>query len=133
MNKQCRTPLRILLCLLGAVYASFVVGCDDEPPPPETVVRGSVTYHDAPVTGGIVLFYVKDGDEMRKYAGEIYDDGTYELTYIVPGEAFIAIDTTIKKGLPTFVSLPDKFINPRQSGLSYTVTEGPQTYDIELD
>jgi hypothetical protein len=119
---------RLIVLLLAC--SGLLAGCDDTPPPPETVVTGRVSYQGKPVTGGTIIFQI-EGKE-HPHMGVIYEDGTYELTYIVPGNATIAIDTGTKKGLPTYVELPRKYTSPSRSGLSYQVVEGPQTHNIDL-
>ena len=120
--------------LLATTLASLVVltACDTPPEPPETVVTGTVSYQGKPVTGGTIYFQMEDAEASRPYAGRIYDDGTYEVTYIVTGAALIAVDTGTEAGKETYVELPRRFSSPTKSGLEYTVVEGPQTYDVEL-
>jgi hypothetical protein len=119
----------VVVTTLGILAA----GCNAPPEPPETVVTGSVTYKGQPVTGGTLIFQMKNAGTKRPYAGQIYEDGTYELTYVVPGEALIAVETATKQGLSTYVELPRKYSSPTKSGLKYQVVEGPQAFDIKLD
>ena len=133
MNPPCSAIRWNWLLLLGSCYACFLLGCTKTPSPPETVVTGTVTYQGKPVTGGSVIFDMEDPSSSRPYMGEIYDDGTYELTYVVPGKAKVAIVTDTKQGLPTYVEIPRKYTSPKKSGLEYEVITGPQTYNIVLD
>ena len=136
ISKHCTSPgrhdtlLRVVLACLALGSLLLHSGCGDSPPPPETVVTGTVTYQGKPVTGGIVYFVIGDG---RPYAGPIAEDGTYEVTYIVTGDASIAVDTNTKAGLPTHMELPPQYSSPSRSGLNYTVVEGKQTHDIVLE
>ena len=127
--------LPLASCLLSMLMGSLLLaaGCDSAPPPPpERVVTGLVTYQGKPVTGGTVIFQPMEKG-ARPYMGVIGDDGNYELSYIVPGEFAVAVETETKRGLPTHVEIPRRYNSPSQSGLKFQVGEGAQTYNIELD
>jgi len=110
----------------------FVCGCGG-PPRPETVVTGTVTHQGQPVTGGTVIFEITGDRGPLPYPGEIAADGTYELTNGVPGPARIAVDTGIRKGLPDYFPLPERYADPDTSGLTYEVVKGKQQHDIVIE
>ena len=80
MNKSGLVPVSLVLLLLAA-------GCSSRP---GGSVYGKVTYHDAPVPGGIVLFVPAEGPA---YKASITADGTYSTTDVPPGEYTVTVDT----------------------------------------
>jgi hypothetical protein len=117
-----------------------------------TPVSGNVTYKGQPVTGGQLTFV---GDDWININAIIDENGHYEINAPV-GNVKIAIDNRMmiqrgsvqkaaskgagpRPGGPEatplkgkYVQLPNKAYDPTTSGLTYTVTSGPQTHNIEV-
>jgi hypothetical protein len=130
-----------------------VTGCG----PRTGTVSGKVTYKDQTLRGGRVTFVTPDG----VWGGnvEIQEDGSYAFDKVPPGPVKAAVDTRFlaprpapagvkmpapppeaeKYGPPVaknakerYVKIPDQYANPDTSDLTYTVTPGSQTINIEL-
>jgi hypothetical protein len=139
-----------LVLLVAAVVGS---GCGGAvKPPPNADVSGKVYYKGQPLPGGLVSFVTVKGGFAS--GGTIDENGNYKVTAPV-GEVLVTVDNTMLKtgrGVPRegphpknpdapapqemkgrYVAIPNKYANADQSGLKYTVVEGPQTYDIKLE
>lgn len=129
------------LFLMGAVVA---VGCDD----PETLGRvyGRVTYLGEPVTAGILVF--SNHQAGVHMTAELNADGTYELQtaggFGLPfGTYQVAINPPLAEppvlGAPappprvlSPSNIPLQYRELETSGLSITVGEGENPFDIEM-
>jgi len=132
-----------LILLLGALA---VAGCGG---PPTGDISGKVIYQGKALPGGYVNF-TTEGPGGRTVSGEVGKDGSYSVQKVPVGEAKVtvqgiqvlpmpAMPPSMKKGVvpppeakrePVYV--PPKYGNADKSGLTYTVKNGPQTYDVEL-
>jgi hypothetical protein len=114
-------------------------------------VTGKVRFHGRPVPSGTVTFIGADGNAVYS---KIASDGTYRIARVPVGEAKIAVDShpRVPAGLQRprhtapgepahgtapapaeqSVAIPERFKKAESSGLTYHVTKGEQTYDIEL-
>lgn len=136
-----------LPCL--AVFA--LVGCGSN----TGSVSGKVTYKKKPFPGGTVTFL--DSKQQVKTA-PIEADGNYTIEGVAAGPVKISVSPPppppkmpmgakmdpAKMGAPAGaasaapptgakpVSLPQRYQNPEESGLTYTVTKGKQEHNIEL-
>ena len=137
-----------LLLLLSA-------GCE----PNTGEVSGKVTYRRQPLPYGTILFYCSDQQIISRL---IAPDGTFDVAGIPAGLVRIAIRTyppippgfQIPQKLPPSrnapilsrapvvqpsgntrqqVKIPRKYSNPDESGLVLEVSEGSQTFNIDLD
>jgi hypothetical protein len=142
------------LCLpLGLLLPA--AGCKKTPHAADHVdVSGQVLYNGKPVTGGQVTFVTVEGAFAS--TGSIDEKGNYTIKAPV-GEVKIAVDTEMlnpsnrgakmeaaRKGAGrpdagdpnppkgTYVKIPQKYRTADSSELSYTVTRGSQTHNIEL-
>ena len=137
---------RIAAAILLAVALSLAAGCGRG----KGDVSGKVTYNGKPLPFGNVQFISPAGN----VPGEIKPDGTYSVTGVPVGLSKIAVNcqdpayadymkalsASIKdknvpkpKGNPEdFDKIPRKYFDPEQSGLTYEVKSGAQTYDIDL-
>jgi hypothetical protein len=151
-DPEMRTHVRPLLLL--PLVLVLACGCGGR----AAKLSGHVTYKGQPVGGGSVSFYPKTGGG---YSAIIAPDGTYTTTDLPPGEMAVAIETESAKGKEIteqtgggghkapmsprpgagegaprggqYVKIPDKYKNQETSGLSVTLTSGPQTKDFPLD
>ena len=110
-------------------------------------LEGTVTYHDRPVPYALVIASAPGGERaVTAYADA---QGRYRLTSVPLDEVQIGVDTKAGRGqmmgrmmaasrgaggeMPTFVDVPEKYFHPRTSGVTTTISDGPNTFDIELD
>ena len=140
---QARWVLRATLLVLLVVA---LAGCSR----PKGIVAGKVSYNGEAVPSGTVSFYGKD-DEVS--SAPIGPDGTYEATKVPLGEVKVTVTTppppdpnaaerlknnpmVIDRGIvikqEKVVSVPRKYNLPGTSGISLTVTQGSQPFDITL-
>ncbi len=128
-----------------ALVCSFLLsGCG----PSEPVVRGRVTYKDQPLTSGEVRFFPSSGPSRSAL---INAEGMYEIKNAPEGDVRIAVISQKSAGTPVGPkasvkkpaadaaplerpksAIPEKYNDPKTSGLTYTVTQGAQSHDIEL-
>jgi hypothetical protein len=126
--------------LLGAIVA--LGGCGSQ-----AVVTGKITYKKEPLTTGEVSFIASDG---KSRSGLISPDGTYKIVDAPLGSVVIVVVAKqlagkVEKGDPLSAkpkggraaqmksAIPEKYNDPKTSGLTYTVTSGRQTRDIDLE
>jgi hypothetical protein len=136
--------------LLGTVALAFA-GCSSKAGPSGTVT-GKVTYKGEPVPAGEVVFNLI-GNDVGGAIAQINSDGTYKATGVPIGSVVVTVSTPSapptqeqaaknplmqkKRFVPKgenkkTVSIPPKYSRPTSSGLSLTVREGTQPYDIDL-
>jgi len=142
-----RTPVRRLGRFLLLPLVLALAGCGKG----QATVSGKVAFNGQPLPSGTVAFLGEDG---RAYTGVIGADGTYTLEKVSPGPMKISVQTPPPpSGKPVVqpppgassmpgmdmrnrevktVAIPRKYEDPNTSGLTYTVTSGSQTHDIEL-
>lgn len=143
--------MRYLYLALGLSLAT--IGCGRS----TGTISGKVYYKNAPLKGGNVTFLTKD-KKISKLA-EIKEDGSYDIERMPAGEAFIMVDTSalkpsqgmhmnappkgvepppgyespnVKEDAKRYVPIPPQYADPDKSGLTYTITGGKQTHDINL-
>jgi hypothetical protein len=130
----------------GLFLVLLAVGCDGGAKTAK--VSGKVTYNGKPIASGQVTF---EGEGGKTGAGPIAD-GTYAISDAPVGPVRIGV-VSIKRGpkavnpsevasgtsspspapaAAKFVPVPERFGIPAKSGLTYTVTAGSQTYDIDI-
>ena len=120
-------------------------------------VTGKVLYRGEPLTSGAVIFHGADG---RIESGNIDHLGNYVIARAPAGPVKVAVVAgggesaseggkaggKFEKPSPKHpgagsappapnrkVLIPEKYRNPDQSGLTYTVTPGTQTFNLNLD
>jgi hypothetical protein len=118
-------------------------------------VSGQVLFQGKPLPGGTVQFVSVVGAFASN--GIIDEKGKYSIKAPV-GDVRISVDNRVLRkegkganldavrrgaGRPdsgdpdpvkgTYKQIPAKYYDPDNSGLTYTVTNGPQTHDIELN
>ncbi len=122
-----------LLVFVGAVC----VGCGSGVPQ----LSGTVTLDGSPMSTGQVVF---KGDNLPTAYAEIQSNGTYVVktgssaglpagTYQVSVAAYETLPSTDPTQPPDRKLIsPKKYESPKNSGLSFQVIPGSNTYDIEL-
>jgi hypothetical protein len=141
-----RPAMRLTFPLLLAFFCTC--GCGGS----KAVVRGKVTYKNNPLTSGEVRFIGKTGTVPR--AALINPEGMYRIDDAPIGEVRVAVVSFKTTG--TFAApiiggkgkagtgktsdgaasrpsaIPEKYKDVKTSGLTYTISSGSQTIDIEL-
>ncbi len=74
---------------LGTLFA-FVVGCNDGVANAPCNVSGKVTYKGAPVTGGNMTFWSKEGGS---YSTTLDANGKYTTSNLPAGSAVVSVET----------------------------------------
>jgi hypothetical protein len=147
MVRPFRDTTQIMLAVSLVVIPT---ACSSSKPTAE--VQGRVTYKGAPLPEGTILFLAED---RHQDIGSINPDGTYTVKRAPlgrskvsvqtlpplppPGPAVRAVNEPEKKGVPSgdkspvrSVPIPARYANTDTSGLTFTVQEGINRYDIEL-
>jgi hypothetical protein len=135
-----------LLCVL--LLLPWASGCGDKA---KGVVSGKVTYQGKPLANGTVTFVPEEGAPQH---AEIKSDGTYRMTHAPMGLVKIGVESRasqessapkkmprnpedygkLEKAMTGKDSLiPEKYADPNQSGLTFTVKKGQQKHDIDLE
>lgn len=149
------SPLRGVYRLAGVLFlVSFLgaLGCGSTP----GTVTGKVYFKDQPLKGGNVTFLT--ADKKVSQMAKIGEDGSYTIDKIPAGPVKIGVETKSlkqsasvpryspppgmsspnktggdpKEILKRYVAIPEKYADPLESGLEYTVQSGNQPWDIKL-
>jgi hypothetical protein len=144
----CRAWWCLPCCLLV-----LAAGCRPSRTVEHVEVTGRVLYNGQPLPGGRVAFVTVVGAFASN--GNIDEQGNYKIQAPV-GDVTISVDNRMLRGQPlgksegmkkgagrpeqpdpdpvkgTYKQIPSKYYTPDTSGLTYTVTSGPQKHDIEL-
>jgi len=135
----------VLLVLL--LFCSLAAGCAK----PKGSISGKVTYQGKPLTTGFVTFTPEKGPAVTS---PIDGEGNYRVEKVPVGAAKISVTAVsgtnteslrkvsnpkdpkeMMKALKpesTGLKIPLTYNDPDQSGLTYTVQQGPQEHDIQL-
>ena len=131
----------VLMGLLACV--AWCDGCGPDSAPTGSV-SGKVTHKGKPLTAGLVLFV---NEELGVGASAALDSsGNYQIPSIQTGDYQVGfghppapgpeeVEKAEKNGAKIVIpklDIPDKFLNPKTSGLTATVVEGDNTADFSL-
>jgi hypothetical protein len=142
---------RMLFCLGPLTTAGLVLclgGCNGgykRLPETGATLEGTVTYGKEKVAVALVIAQNESGS-AQAFIGE---GGRYKLENVPLGEVHIAVNTAAGKAqqrglmmarsrgqekgpLPKAIDVPDKYANPATSGITTTITEGANTFDIKI-
>jgi hypothetical protein len=141
-NPRVQTAICNLLVLL---FALTVAGCGK----PRGQVSGKVFFKDQELDSGTVTFV---GQDNYKAFCAIGPDNTYSFDNVPLGPVRIAFEShhrvppgfrngkpppeiaQVKEEPPAApLPIPEKYKNPEESGLTFTVTAGKQTFHIKLN
>lgn len=147
LSKTRRRPAAIRFAAL--VFAAVMIaGCSRETGPVCHPVRGKVLYDNQPLAEALILFHPLDGGTKEVPKPLAYSDqaGNFELTTLQPrdgapaGKYAITIelrelkpdgDEMVRDGRNL---LPDRYRDPKSSGLEFVVEEGEnEIAPIELE
>jgi hypothetical protein len=132
------------LALVAAAVALTPLACGRSGPEMARV-SGTVTYQGKPVPKGTVSFVSPDA-ARRNATGQLDANGYYRLQTEEPGDgaelgdydvAFYAheekiLDYRPKEPVKPQRLIPEKYENPKTSGLKRTVKSGSNTFNFEL-
>jgi len=135
------------IIVLGVGCLSAFWGCGGSTNPETVPVSGSVTYVGAPLTNGKVMFNPVDSKTGRVAHGDIMADGKFTLSTYKDGDGArpgaynvtivsyedkagggLAKDKDLGMRINDKSAIPEKYNDPKQSGISITIEAGqPQT------
>lgn len=108
-------------------------------------LEGTVTYKGKPVPYALVI--VTNGSQSA--TGNAGPDGKFKVEHVPLGEVQIGVNTDAAKGIamsaimaaqkgggsppPALVDVPKKYFEPSTSGITTTIQDGANTFDIELN
>lgn len=130
-----KTPL----VLAVFVIVTALIGCRSEPP--KGAVSGTATYRNKPVDIGYIIFISLD--RMHTASSQFDAEGGYRLTTdLPPGDYIVGIAPPLPpsgdfEGAPPVWSkkspVPEKYHAAEKSGLTFTVVEGENVADFNLN
>lgn len=144
INPEARgAVVQFLLAALAAVMAAFAAGCGSGG---GTTVSGQVTYEEAPVASGQIMFTPADG--KGPIVGGPISAGSYSLSEVPPGQKVVQVSSiedapvilssedmakAAQSGKPA-APPPKVMVPPNAGGNGATVEikSGKQTLDIHL-
>lgn len=118
--------------LFGLVL--LLTGCSTDSTGPAGAVSGTVSLNGQPIPDGTVHFF----SETLGMGGmaPINAEGHYKMPGKLPvGDYVVSLtgpESTPDEPDPKPTLIPKKFWSPQSSKLQYTVTTGPNQFDIEL-
>ncbi len=143
--RQRATDCRVLC--VGFLLGGLLVGCSTGGGPAGPEVKGKVTFHDKPLTTGLVIVHPDPakGNQSRHAArGHLDSEGSFTLTPdgggrgVPPGWYKVSVVATRKNpkseyAVPISI-IPQRFGNPKTSGQVFEVKDGAPAgaYDINL-
>jgi hypothetical protein len=126
--------IAIVASLVVAVGLLRLPGCLGEA---TGTVTGNVNFKGKPLPEGWITFFDRDGNGYRTF---IHPDGSYTLSNIPRGTVKIAVEAR-KRAVPDgpatdpvrpYRHIPRRYSDADKSGLSLTVSAGPQDSNIDL-
>jgi hypothetical protein len=128
----------------GVLGCVLLAGCS----PGKGSVSGIVRYQGKPLATGTILFF---DERQRVRQSDIREDGSYEVTDVVAGTVRIAVmapmdipfqtpgapkSLTLPGGTSAprgkSVTLPARYADPAESGLTFPVVRGSNHRDVDL-
>ena len=136
---------RSAAAVVAALIVAVLLGCSGST---KTAVSGTVSYKNAPVTGGSITLTPRAAGAST-YSIFIKADGTFLTNEIPPGQYQVAVSTdnvaaaVAPPGVkdyplpgggdtPKKVTIPDNFKSAATSGITWNVQSGSQTLPIDL-
>ena len=101
----------------GALALAVLTGCSS---PTTSTFHGTAKYRGQPLKSG-VIYFLGPAPKMQMGMGTIHDDGTYTATDVPVGEVRVSFQAP---------GLPEKYRDPNQSAIIYTITSKMTSLDI---
>jgi len=122
----------ILLFSVIALMATIGCGPNRAARPDRAIVTGTVTYQGKPVPGGIITFTGANGDTE---GGMLRENGAFYVENAPVGENKVTVDPEqIKPELGSrYVKLPEKYLNPDTTDLTFKVEAGSNAAEFRLE
>jgi hypothetical protein len=124
--------LRSLALVLAGLLVTNADPKTDKAGKEPVTIQGKVTYRGKPLAGAMVAFL---SEEKEVVPGMTAEDGSFEIKpksgSLKKGKYSIAVykvDPKTKKPV-----IPDKYSDPRTSGLTFTAAPGKNTVDLKLE
>ncbi|MDY3552684.1 carboxypeptidase-like regulatory domain-containing protein [Gemmata sp. JC717] len=129
---------RAAAALAGAGFLLLSSGCGPKVVMPGAV-KGVVTYHGKPVSGGRITF--APGSAGTELSGMIGPDGSFLVTGLTPGEQHVSVTTAQFKNQTkapagiklAYVAIPEKYAKAESSGLTINVPQGPEPIEYPVN
>jgi hypothetical protein len=158
-QKKRKRVVHLVFCGSFLAVVTLALGCGNKYSVGYADVSGRVLLDGKPLPGGEVSFVTVNGALAAR--GDVGEDGQYQIKAPI-GEVQIGVNNRMlmppsprRPGRPKgmvhktkdgsivkedelpkkkgrYVDLPTKYLDPAASGLTYTVTPGSQTHDIQL-
>jgi hypothetical protein len=156
---QTRTRWRSLSLLTLGLSITVLVGCGGKKPTNQASVKGTVTYKNAPVTGGMIMV-IPAGTSGTGTPVAIKPDGSFQGIGLPVGNVLVTVDTSNLKNKPslpqpppgmkpppgvnqadinvnmpdfgTYVEIPAKYAKKETSGITWDLQPGTQEKPITL-
>lgn len=139
--------IRIPICL-GILCCLVMASCSDveKLELSNATLEGTITYQGKAVPYALVIVAQKGA---RGVTAKADDGGRYKAEHVPLGQAQIGVNTDAGRGMMAgqrmakqneggggataqFVDVPKKFFEPTTSGITTTIVDGPNTYNIEM-
>jgi hypothetical protein len=132
------------------MLGSGAAGCST----PTGDVSGQVKFEGTPIASGRIVFQSQEG--KQEFYRSLIKDGSFEIKGVPVGEVKITVESfppptgepsnipgkdlgimrdksgSKPTGSGPYVKIPERYGSFDKSGLTYTVTQGPQTKDFNL-
>ena len=157
MQRSFPSISRFLVVLALCPCLAAIVGCGDGVSGPTGTVSGKVTYNGSPVPAGCTITFVHEETSVAA-TGKTGADGSYSLTMrgqerVSVGAYKISVSPPAEGAQPgpedpeaykavmqagggdqaeSKPAFPDKYLTTSTSGLTFTVEEGSNTYDLDM-
>jgi hypothetical protein len=145
LKQMFRSPMTV--ALIGASCLMFLLGCGGDGGPTYATVKGTVKLDGEVIKLGTVIFLPTGDTKGPASAGEIMEDGTYEILgpagkgVVVGTHKVMLLCPEEGSGPDTGEDpnadvgpcmIPDKYTQENSTDISETVSEGENTIDINL-
>jgi len=108
-------------------------------------LEGTVTYGGKPVPYALIIV----ANERESATANADAQGKFKVEHVPLGQVQIGVNTDAAKGVamsaimsqrqggggqaPTLIDVPKKYFEPTTSGITTTIVDGPNTFDIKLE
>lgn len=116
----------------------LVIGCGSSADFPTGRVHGRVTHEGVPVQEGVVSVY--SAELGIGASADLAEDGTYTIVEpLRTGKYTVAVlppesppEDSIPVAAKEYANIPQKYRDPRKSGLLLEISEGDRSFDVNM-